>query len=794
MRAMAAALFVACAADVAQAGDTTKVVVVDGAEPAAAVLAKSAAAGEGFAADLGKDFTGSLLAAAPERPLAPGRYRLHVPLALAPLGDVKTGGLQVNVLAGQTQRRFHALHFEEPGKFIDATLDFTVAAPAVDPAAPSDAKPVPFPITVNWTLPNDKKNKFERDKTIVTPAEPDLSIGDKRSGPSLDDLSSAMAAPKISREGQVPLAEAGRLPASIAMRPPVIERMSPIALVSVRASKAVYKPGEPGAATAVFRNVGDRAASAEIAVELTKGLGEPKSLHTEKRTIEAGATWTWTGPIDLAGMRWGGQVSARAAAAGMTGDAGSDCFAVTDNFFEVACVTGQPGIGKRFDDPAAARAFVTLLRDQGFTAFEAFFWAPCDMFKFTPETEVFFGGQHGYSATITSTRNLIAAAHEQGLSATVYANFFGGSSVPAMELMRKRPEWFGNAEYRAAIVDDFDLMAKGKLGGALFWSHNQLNLPPPDAAFKLHAQELIASHKQFGWDATRYDSFYPLTQEWMKPALAMVRRMVEAEAPGYRWAYNSIPSRDYRAGAIEGMLSGGGLIMEEALSQGFGGAPPIGGVADQLMLLRHIVWTFGGHNGTIYRKPREAPFTPLDDIYASSAYLAAGAHPYYTPLEGEMGKHNRFALRYGEFLFNNKLAPLPNAKDVVQLGSADRFLHWDRFARSIDLGGTGRRIVLHLFNARGEHRLGASPEMKRPPTLENVPIALDLPPGSRLRGAWSLCPVPEPGHQALPAAMEGTRVTLTVPRVRFWNVVVVDWDSDQPLPAQKPAPPPEVKQ
>lgn len=764
--------------------------VADDAAAARALLDAAATPAGGFAIELGKEFAGTLLTAMPQRALEPGRYRLHAPLALSPLGDARTGGLQVILQVGEKQRRIHALRFEAPATFIDANLDFTIPPAPAAGQLPPDAPPAGLPtVSITWTLPNDKKAKFEREKTIVVPDGPEMALERKPDGPSVNDLETAIVAPKVARDGRVALADAPRLQAWVALRPPMIERLGPVAVASVRTDKIVYKPGETAAVTAVFRNTSARRANAEAVVELCTGLGKPVELHRQTLALEAGAADTWTGSFETKGTLWGGQVNARVAAEGLVGDAATDTFAVAENFFEVATVAGQPGMGNRYDDPAVARAQVTSWREQGVTAFEAFFWAPCDMFDFTPKTEKFFGGQHGYPATITGTRNLINAAHEQGLRATVYANLYGGSSAPALEMMRRHPEWFGQAEYRAAIVDDLDLLHKGKLGGGLFWNHNQVNLPPPEAVFKRHAEELIASHRQFGWDATRYDSYYPLGQEWMKGALALVRREVEAAVPGYRWGYNSIPSRDYRAGAIEGMLSGGGMTMEEGLSQGFESGPDVGGVADQLLLLRHIVWTFGGHNGTIYRKPRGAPFTPLDDIYASSAYLAAGAHPYYSQLESEMGRHTRFGLRYSEFLFNNRMGALPNVRERVELGEAERFLHWDRFARYIDLGGRHRRIVLHLLNAPASHRLGMSPEMKRPPILKDVPISLSLPAGAQLRGAWALCPVPEPAHEPLATEVRDGRVRLTVPQVRFWNVVVVDWDSDQPLEPQKPAAP-----
>src|SRR5690349_9696824 len=91
-------------------------------------LDQLATSGRGYAADLSSSPEGTLLEGASREPLSPGRYRLHLPLALAPISDPRTSSLHIQLQAGGAQRTLNVLHFEAPGRFVDATLDFVVVA------------------------------------------------------------------------------------------------------------------------------------------------------------------------------------------------------------------------------------------------------------------------------------------------------------------------------------------------------------------------------------------------------------------------------------------------------------------------------------------------------------------------------------------------------------------------------------------------------------------------------------------------------------------------------------------
>jgi hypothetical protein len=69
--------------------------------------------------------------------------------------------------------------------------------------------------------------------------------------------------------------------------------------------------------------------------------------------------------------------------------------------------------------------------------------------------------------------------------------------------------------------------------------------------------------------------------------------------------------------------------------------------------------------------------------------------------------------------------------------------------------------------------------MKAPLPVRDLPVTVHLPPGSKVDGVWSLAAVPDAGHVALKNEMKGADLVFTVPDVRIWTAVVVDFDSPQ---------------
>ncbi|HOF87061.1 MAG TPA: hypothetical protein PLZ36_03010 [Armatimonadota bacterium] len=96
-------------------------------EAGAAYVAQARASGRCVAADVDTATKGVLLNGSSRAPLAPGRYRLHVPLALAPLADLRISEIAVILTAERATRAVKIIEFPAADEFTDLTLDFTAA-------------------------------------------------------------------------------------------------------------------------------------------------------------------------------------------------------------------------------------------------------------------------------------------------------------------------------------------------------------------------------------------------------------------------------------------------------------------------------------------------------------------------------------------------------------------------------------------------------------------------------------------------------------------------------------------
>ena len=754
----------------------TAVPVLSGPAESRALMDKAEASDRCLVSDLSKGEKGVLFNGASAGALPPGRYRLHAGVAAAPLGTLTVGLIRVRLQANDVEHDFSAVNLPQNDEFIDLALDFTLA------------RTRKVAVRVDWRAEEPLKSKGVLGKRAIEirdaqgraePGEAGLGAGKGEDDGFSLDAQEALVSKSESISKRFHLLGAGVH----------IERLSPVAM-EVWTEKMVYKPGEPVAVLVSFQNAGGSAVKADYTVEWSTGLGTGQTLPGGSVLLAPGAmvTQRMDTAIQTANLRWGAEVRVEAAVEGQPPASGRAVFAVSSNIWETAIIAAHPAHMAAFDDPKVAREAARGLRDKGFTGFEAFFWGPCDMFDFTPDTELFFSGQTGYPGTITGTKNLLKACHDEGLCGTFYANLWGGSGPPSMEVMRKHPEWFGNANYNTSVLNDWELMGPSQMDmadhkvrapGITTWCYNQITIVPPPELFRLHAAEILESRRMFGWDGIRYDSFY--SRQWSVRAMREIRAQVGREAPGFGFGYNSFAWADYKSGGLEDMVGGGQMIMAEGIRIEY--SHDLAAFARDMLSWRDVIWSYGGHGpGMLFRSSTDTEtMTPLGVEYQASLILAAGGHFYYNPVDSELGQYLRCALRYSEFLYNNRMRPLKDPGQVVSFEQPERFLFWQDMARTLDRGGSKRRLVLHFVNKPVENNPFQDKAMKAPRPVRELPVTVHLPAGAKVEGVWSLGTVPDAVHAPLKHAMAGADLVFTVPEVRIWTAVVVDFDSAQGL-------------
>ena len=411
---------------------------------------------------------------------------------------------------------------------------------------------------------------------------------------------------------------------------------------------------------------------------------------------------------------------------------------------------------------------------------ESGFWAPDEFGDFTSDTEYWWGGQGCYYGSVTGTKLMIAAGHQVGIAYAVYSNIWGGDGPPAFEMIRARPDWGAPGGFCVEWLDRWDrnTMGTGKPGpGMHVWPSTVINYGTEEP-FRHHGRELVAAHRMFGWDAVRYDS-HAISAENAR-VVGIVKQVVRAEEPEFQFGYNSsVPMgvadllEPFRA-----ECEGEGLIMEEGIREyGGGGGSDAGGrsyadFAKRLLDFKDEARRNGGHFLAIGMDK----CYPNDLVYQYVLWLAGNTHPCYDWQDTSVANYLQFATRFAGQLWDLRVTPLREPLSVVEL--ADRGALWlpERFVHQRDLGNGRRQLIVHLVNAPTETALYIHDDAKLPPPRENLKLTAKLPAGAKLRGAWLLTAEPQLRQERLPAEARDGQVALTVPRLRFWDVVVLDLD------------------
>ena len=735
-----------CRMAIADGAVPSEIPVVETEAASGAYVKKSLAAGRCWVADVTKGDGGVLSQGNSETLVQPGRYRLHAQFAVAPLGDLHMGALSVDLTAGGQAKSFGVLNFAVSDEFTDCTVDFTSAGGQCSYA-------------LNWSrsgLQAHKNNVQTTDLTAIDP-DKDNDVGDMGGGEG----------PATAQDGTIAVADLNKIKYRVAFTGLHIEKLSPVGVDAVATDKIVYKPGDAGSAAVTLHNYSDQAQSAHVVVSLNSGLATSHALHDETIQLAPGASKDLTVPFTTGDIYWGCGLAATVSTAAGS-DTKSDTFAVCRNFWETAICNGM-NYSQPYADPKEAEAKMQGWRDDGYTVFESGFWAPDEFGDFTPEKD-WLSGQCEYRGSVIGTKNMINAGHRRGISATVYSNLWGGDGLPAFEMMRAHPDWVGTAEFGTDWLDMWTMGRAGKIAISELWPFTCISDDGTKGALVQHANEFIKSHSMYGWDGTRYDSYG--SSDWTKMATPKVRAIVEKAVPDYRWGYNTNVPQDEKDGAIDGMIGGGGLEMEESIRAIGKATASFAHYADVVTTYRDIIWPHGGHFGVCYDKPKDQV---LDELYLSSFLLASGTHPYYSTLENTIGNYNRFGLRYSEFIWNNKMRPVKNPTAVVEFEGDPHLTEWKRLVRRLDLGGNNHRLIVHLINAPVDDASLHNYGYKTPAPLRDFPVAINLPAGAHVTSVYDLSPISEPNQRSLAFDAAGTKLKFKEPQVRIWDAIVIDY-------------------
>ncbi|MHB9133038.1 MAG: hypothetical protein ACYDBB_18375 [Armatimonadota bacterium] len=609
------------------------------------------------------------------------------------------------------------------------------------------------------------------------------------------------------------------------------------AITQLQVDKLIYQPGQKGVAHVRVQNYGATSAKGAVVLSLIKELADRTELAPVPFALEAGAATTLDIPFTAPG-EWGVRAEAVLTAEGAT-DRMTDYYSVTDNYFAVGI--GYPagpiqtGTNGRYDVlPARMRAdYANML--------EVFFWAPCDWAKLTSTREEWWSGQTSYHETEKGLQSLIARSHDLGIKVAGYCSQ-NAAGPEGWEVARRHPEWFypnldGSIKGGYSVFD-FDhwndpawrAEREAKKAGSLPWYALEVDLRKlPQLDYGI--DQIIASRKQYGWDAMRFDGHYriPGNDEMSARNMRRLKERVAAACPELRLGYNYGYAPDYTPGQdheVRELMAGGGLYMQEAIrslryakerytswKHFASNELRIAKLIQSLGGYYHCIWDLSG--SLAGDKP-----VPERGLYIFIYGTIAGGHPYYGTHQDLPGCTNwgAFLTRWSGMLWDRNLRVV--AHPETQFAVEGQRIEWQPFVQERVVSPTRKFVILHLVTPPASDSIDNTPaplpklkaptaptdrdpELKEdpellepaadegttatPPPWNNEVIVRYTPPaGTKVECTMLVQPEATPFETALIPAHAGEGLRLTVPHPRYWSMVILELSGQFPVP---PAPP-----
>jgi hypothetical protein len=159
-------------------------------------------------------------------------------------------------------------------------------------------------------------------------------------------------------------------------------------------------------------------------------------------------------------------------------------------------------------------------------------------------------------------------------------------------------------------------------------------------------------------------------------------------------------------------------------------------------------------------------------------YAAGSRAAYVDPHQFSLD-YSRFALRHGELLFNNSLRRAPDPEQVARVTSP-RPVWWKDYVYTEMLDAHRSRTVVHVLNP--PVKAFVDYHENQPPLVQEGISVVAVAPSlqATCTRAWVLSPDTEPFVATVETVLQSGRVTVTLPKLLYWSVVVFPWNQQVP--------------
>jgi uncharacterized membrane protein len=615
----------------------------------------------------------------------------------------------------------------------------------------------------------------------------------------------------------------------------------PVEVVQAQTEKLFYRTDSEAVANVRLLNTSSTWQVAHLRIRLESGLADSRvACDTSLAVPASGVPELFSFPVGT--LAAGGtaviaeilderqQVVSTARDYTLSGDSPVDVSPLFDNF-----------IGQRLPpyNPADAAPEIQPARLKYAALTELDFWAPCDTTMLTapPGRTTWWSGQSLKRFSVEQLKAYAQFAETQGIAIVGYADYsvtYGWRILEAARIQPEILEWdvsnatgpfFGfwmsgdgaaplDSRQRREDDDEWNYTSPSGVARVIMSSH---------AALKLHADELVASMKQFGWSGFRYDDPLPYDVDqidifgrqapfggWSNEAMIRyMRDRLAAQNPDAVYGHNADPMRAMsgypdapgkatQSATEAAILRGkGGFLLQEAFRDVFRAKRRYEDIRDH--------YVTGGRNA----KAGEGHLFAIVDMgtadndgereYVAALAGAAGVQLAYSP---STTPYMQFLARYSGLLFGKRVQPVQAPTALVQVDAGIRDVWWSDYVYCHYVGAGNRQYVVHLINPPATTNIGDTENSPDPVVLTNVVVSFTLPPGWSAMNATLLTPdgkargrsffegVDSPplglggyGYNIITEASTKTPTTqplplagdsVTVPEVAKWGIVVLD--------------------
>ncbi|MBU4366628.1 MAG: hypothetical protein L6437_09075 [Kiritimatiellae bacterium] len=446
---------------------------------------------------------------------------------------------------------------------------------------------------------------------------------------------------------------------------------------------------------------------------------------------------------------------------------------------------------------------------------EVFSWSYCELGSFMPPEgeDPYLGRQMPTWVSLKGMKRGVRLMKEIGMTPISY---LAGPAwgIAAYELYQRHPEWFVyseggeigmyDMENRAKYMrrDDFEFVP---YNWCLFWG--ELDATNPEIR-RYIADQIIKVAKEMGWEGGRWDVWNMgvgmgsrtivgkliaktgeeadrLTAE----SLRALKEMVAKALPDFTWGYNMVaPERNATTPlTMAEKCRGGGWLLDETVCSYYKKTSPYhywAAYRDRIIGWNDHCRKLGGIYNP-YPLRRGGGKYPVDRLYESIICQAGGGrYGAYGPYENEaglVGRIGRMVFRYSELFFGWNYDLQKEDQKLVQVDAPETLWWKQMIFRNKSHAGRPQTIV-HLVNSPVSEEVEENPGSLVRLPVTNVKVTCFKDEGQLPQKAWVVTAEPmtpdgEPEVQAVPMklAKEKGAVSVTVPSVLFWKVVVFEY-------------------